>query len=95
MNPSCTQKIKFTKIIKDHTNFTLKQVMQILKNRNTPTSYTHILMQIMQDISVAGDISSQHLNYLMSPYYTGVLGNNPRHKDAVPMQKQEQCIPLC
>ena len=53
MNPSCTQERKFIKLKRFPTNVTSKQYMQKSeKLRSTPTSFTHIVMQIIQrDIS--------------------------------------------
>ena len=51
MNPSYTKERKNIKLKKAPTNVTSNQEMQISANiRNTLTSFTHILIQIMPDI---------------------------------------------
>ena len=69
-------------------NVASRQVIQRpIKLKNTPTYFTHTVMQIMQDIYLTGALSPQNLNSSMALRYTGVQLINPRNPKVVPMQK--------
>ena len=74
-----------------HVNFYSKQVLHILtKNRNTTTSFAHIVLQIMHIIFMTGALSTQQLNSPTVLSLNGAPRKNPRHPEAVPMHKQYQ-----
>ena len=67
----------------------------ITKTTNTPTYFTHIVMQIMHEIFLTGAMSHQQLTYSMVPSFTGAPRNNLRLAEAFTVQKQEPYTPLC
>ena len=74
--------------MRTHINVASRQVIQRpRKLKNTPTSFTHTLMHIIQDISLTGALSPQNFNSSMALPYTGVHTINPRNPKAVPMKK--------
>ena len=78
--------------MKARINVSSKQFMhKSTKIRNTPTSSTHIVMKIMQDIFMEVTMSPQHLSYSMLPSFNGEPRNNMRYIEAVTMKKQQQC----
>ena len=96
MNPSCTQEIKFIELNRDPTNATSKQEIQkSAKIRNTITSFTNIVMKIMQGISLKEAHSPQKLISTMVPSSTGAPIKSLKPQEAVQMQKQEQCKKGC
>ena len=61
------------------------------KTRNTPTSFIHIVIQIMKEIYQTYAIPHQQFKSSMVLSFFGVPGNNLIHIEAVLTQKQEQC----
>ena len=75
MNPEFTKEIKFTKLMKAHTNVTSKQGMhKSIKTRNTTTSSTHILMHNMPEIYLTDNQSHQQFISSMLNSYNGAPG---------------------
>ena len=70
-------------------------VQRLTKIRNTPTSTIHILMQIMIEIFLTGNLSPQNITSSMVTSFTDTPRNNLRHLEKVPMHKQEQCTQAC
>ena len=96
INPSCTQEIKSTKLTKSPINVTSKQEMhQSAKIRNNLTSFTHIVMQIMPQISMIDVKSHTQFTSSMVPSYTGVSGKSMKPQEAVQTNKQTQCTQGC
>ena len=68
MNLSCIQERKISKQVRSHINYFSKQVMhKSTKIRKNPTSSTHIVMQIMQEIFLTGALSPQQLTSSVEP----------------------------
>ena len=96
MNPSCTQERKFIELNRVPINVTSNQEMQkSAKLRNTPTSFTHIVMQIMQEISMTDAQSPPQFIYLMIPSSIGDPINILKNPESVQMHKQEQYTQVC
>ena len=71
MNLSCIQERKISKQVRSHINYFSKQVMhKSTKIRKNPTSSTHIVMQIMQEIFLTGALSPQQLTSSVEPPMT-------------------------
>ena len=67
-------------------NVSSNQVVHILtKNKNTPTSFLHIVMQVVNGIFMTGSLSPQQLTSSMLPSLTGAPGKIWN------FQKQFQC----
>ena len=91
MKTSFIQEIITSKQTISHINVSSKKVMhKRTKIRNNLTSSTHIFINITKEIYLTGALSPQHLTSSMVPSLTGFPVNNPRHLEAVPIQKQEQ-----
>ena len=89
MNPSCTKEIKFIKLKKDPINDTSnKDIHKSLKIRNTPNSFTRIVMQTMKWIYQIDAQSPPQLISSMVPSLTGASGSNQKLLEAVQMHKQ-------
>ena len=96
MNPQCTQKRKLVDLKRASINLNSKQEMhKYVKIRNTPTSFPHIVMQIMQGISTIDAQSTQHFISSMAPSLTGAPINSLKPLEAVQIQKQEQYTQGC
>ena len=80
---------KYSKQMKYHINVSSKQVMQkSTKFSYTPTSSTHIVMHITQDIFRTSALLHQQITSIMVTSLTLSLGKNLRHLEAVTMNKQ-------
>ena len=96
MNPSCTQERKFIELNRVPINVPPKQEMQKSeKLMNTHTSFSHIVMQIMQEISLIDSQSPPQFIYLLIPSSTGDPINILKNPESVQMQKQEQYTQVC
>ena len=92
MYPYCTQAKQLIKLIKYPTNFTSKQDMQKLTKKGyIPTSFTHIVIQIIKNIQLTDVTLHQQFIYSMVLSYNCVPRNSLKHQEAVQIQKQEQC----
>ena len=75
--------------MRSHINVSSKNVLHIsIKLSNDPNSFTQNETYIMQDISVTGAPSPQHITSSMEPPHNSAPGINLIHPEAVPMQKQ-------
>ena len=96
MNPSCTQERKFIKLNRLPINVNPKQEMQkSAKLRNNPTSFPHIVMQIMKGTSLTDARSPHQFTSSMVPSLTGVPRNSMKTTEAVQIHKQKQCTQGC
>ena len=96
MNPSCTQERKFIELKRVPINVTPNQEMKKqAKLRNTPTSFTHIVIHIMQGISLTDTQEPPQLTSLMVTSSNGAPRNSPKPLKSVQMHKQEKFTQEC
>ena len=96
MNPSCIQEIKFIELMRAPVDVTSKKEMQkSAKIRNTLTSFTHILMQIMQWISLIDTQSPQQFISSMSQSLNCAPRKILKHQEEFETDIQEQCTQEC
>ena len=96
MNPSCNQERKFVELKRVPTNVISKQEMQKSeKLRNPPTSFTNIVMKIMQVISLIDTQLPQQFTSSMVTSLNCAPRNSMKPPEAVQMQKQEQYTQEC
>ena len=93
MNLLCIQGRIFLNKMRSPFKVSLRHVVHKYTNHeNIPTSFTHTVVQIMQEISLTGSPSPQRTTSSISLSWTGVTRNNRRHTNEVPIHKQEKFI---